>query len=189
MSTQPLIGEKSSDLPSVQKLLNKNEDWCGMHVRNKWLQKRVIVFRKKTIFVIWDENEIPLRSTFTRRVVITVGHYSFSLRRVFLFFTTPKHMLNSVAITRTLLYQISSMGPRSNARELDSWTVVQPCIWFKEEPSKFSLGQTAQSLTCSIMEKPHTGLDECQRILLSCFRARNSGERELHIHNLQWLAD
>ena len=25
------------------------------------------------------------------------------------------------------------------------------------------------------MEKPHTGLDECPRILLSCFRARNSG--------------
>ena len=25
------------------------------------------------------------------------------------------------------------------------------------------------------MEKPHTGLDECPRILLSCFRARNFG--------------
>ena len=25
------------------------------------------------------------------------------------------------------------------------------------------------------MEKPHTGLDECPRILLSCLRARNSG--------------
>ena len=33
---------------------------------------------------------------------------------------------------------------------------------------------TAQSLTCSSMEKPHTRLDECPRILLSCFRARNS---------------
>ena len=31
-----------------------------------------------------------------------------------------------------------------------------------------------RSVTCSIMEKPHTGLDECPRILLSCFRARNS---------------
>ena len=30
------------------------------------------------------------------------------------------------------------------------------------------------SLTCSVMEKPHTGLDECPRILLSCFLARNS---------------
>ena len=35
-----------------------------------------------------------------------------------------------------------------------------------------------QSLTCSIMEKPHTGLDECPRILLSCFRAWNSGRKE-----------
>ena len=52
--------------------------------------------------------------------------------------------------------------------------MVQPCIWFKEEPSQFSLGQTAHSLTYFIMEKPHTGLDECPRILLSCFRARNS---------------
>ena len=38
------------------------------------------------------------------------------------------------------------------------------------------MGQTAQSLTCSIMEKPHTGLDECPIILLSCFGARNSDE-------------
>ena len=44
-----------------------------------------------------------------------------------------------------------------------------------EEPSQFSMGQTALSLSCSIMEKLHTGLDECPRILLSCFRARNSG--------------
>ena len=29
--------------------------------------------------------------------------------------------------------------------------------------------------SCSIMEKPHTGLDECPRILLSYSRARNSG--------------
>ena len=36
--------------------------------------------------------------------------------------------------------------------------MVQPCIWFKEEPSQFSMGQTAQSLTSSIMEKPHTGM-------------------------------
>ena len=34
-----------------------------------------------------------------------------------------------------------------------------------EEPSQFSVGQTAQSLTYSIMEKPHTGLDECLSIL------------------------
>ena len=55
--------------------------------------------------------------------------------------------------------------------------MVQPCMWFKEKPSQFSMGQTAQSLTCSTtMKKPHTGLDECPRILPSCFRARNSGK-------------
>ena len=70
---------------------------------------------------------------------------------------------------------VSIRGLCSKAREWDSRIVVQPFIWFKEEPSQFSMGQTAQSLTCSIMEKPHTGLGECPRILLSCFRARNSG--------------
>ena len=34
-----------------------------------------------------------------------------------------------------------------------------------EEPSKFSVGQTAQSLTCSIMEKPHTALDDFLNML------------------------
>ena len=32
-------------------------------------------------------------------------------------------------------------------------TVIQPSMWFMGEPSQFSVGQTAQSLTCSIMEK------------------------------------
>ena len=49
-----------------------------------------------------------------------------------------------------------------------------PTLWFMEEPSQFSVNQTAQSLTCSIIEKPHTGLDDCLNMLLSCFRARNS---------------
>ena len=35
----------------------------------------------------------------------------------------------------------------SKAREWDSLTVDQPCIWFLEEPSQFSMGQTAQSLS------------------------------------------
>ena len=39
-----------------------------------------------------------------------------------------------------------------------------------EEPSQFSVGQTAHILTCSIMEKPLTGLDDCLNMLLSCFR-------------------
>ena len=45
-------------------------------------------------------------------------------------------------------------------------TVIQPCMWFMEEPSQFSFGQTPQSLTCSIME-PLTGLDDCLNMLLS----------------------
>ena len=49
---------------------------------------------------------------------------------------------------------------------------------FKEEPSQFSVGQTA------IMEKPHTGLDDCLSMLLSCFRKWMSGrqtERERRV--------
>ena len=66
--------------------------------------------------------------------------------------------------------------------------MVQPCIWFKEEPSQFSMGQTAQSLTCSIMEKPHTLLESYSRPLEQgtleegshfdvCERERNKGRK------------
>ena len=48
-------------------------------------------------------------------------------------------------------------------------------MWFMEAPGKFSVGQTAESLTCSILEKPHTGLDDCLRMLQACFRKRMSG--------------
>ena len=51
---------------------------------------------------------------------------------------------------------------------------------FIEEPSWFSVGQTAESLTSSIMDKPHTGLDDCLRILLSCFREKMSDNKPLH---------
>ena len=41
-------------------------------------------------------------------------------------------------------------------------------------PSQFSLGHTAQSLTCSIMEKPHTGLDDwecyCHDLAKGCLQ-------------------
>ena len=47
-------------------------------------------------------------------------------------------------------------------------------MWFMEEPSPFFVGQTAQSLTSSIMEKPHTGLDDCLNMLLASFRKRMS---------------
>ena len=51
-----------------------------------------------------------------------------------------------------------------------SQTVTQPCMWLMEELSQFSIGQTAQSLTCSIMEKPHRGLDDWMRVLQACFQ-------------------
>ena len=53
-------------------------------------------------------------------------------------------------------------------------------MWFMEEASQFSVGKTAQSLTCSIMEKPHTGLDDCLIMLLACFRKRMSACDYVH---------
>ena len=47
-----------------------------------------------------------------------------------------------------------------------------------EEPSQFCVGQTVQILTCSNMEKPHTGLDDCLNMLLACFIKRMSGSRD-----------
>ena len=47
-------------------------------------------------------------------------------------------------------------------------------MWFVEEASQFSVGLAAQSLTCSIMEKPHAWLDDCLNMLLSCCRKRMS---------------
>ena len=66
--------------------------------------------------------------------------------------------------------------PFSKACLQHSLTVIQPCMWFMEEPSQFSVGQTAQNLTCYIMEKPHTGLGDCLRMLQTCFRKRMSGD-------------
>ena len=59
---------------------------------------------------------------------------------------------------------------------LDSQTTLYV---FMEEPSQFSMDQTAQSLTCAIMEKPHTGLDYCLNMLLACFRKRMFVDEQL----------
>ena len=48
----------------------------------------------------------------------------------------------------------------------------------------FSVGQTAQRLTCSVREKQHTGLDACLRILLSCFRKMMSEHSDVLLHIL-----
>ena len=45
-------------------------------------------------------------------------------------------------------------------------------MWLME----FVVGQTAQSLTCSIVEKLQTGLDDCLNMLLSRFRRRMSAD-------------
>ena len=69
--------------------------------------------------------------------------------------------MTSVMSAPSLPPSLPDRYPFSNAFLQHSEKVIQPCMWFVEEPSQFSVGQTAQSLTCSIMEKPHTGLDEC----------------------------
>ena len=58
---------------------------------------------------------------------------------------------------------------------------------FKEETRQFSMGQTAQSRTCSIMEKPHTGLDDCLRMLPACFRKRMSDLDQFHNISIEEL--
>ena len=50
-----------------------------------------------------------------------------------------------------------------------------------EVPSQFSMGQTVQSLTCSIMEKPHTGWMTDLNRLLWCFREKMSGLSAMNI--------
>ena len=54
---------------------------------------------------------------------------------------------------------------------------------FMEEASQFSVGKTAQSLNCSIMGKPHTGLEDCLKILQGCFRKRMSDQDKTDITN------
>ena len=40
--------------------------------------------------------------------------------------------------------------PFSKACLQHSRTIIQPCMWFMEEPIQFPVGQTAQSLTCNL---------------------------------------
>ena len=47
-----------------------------------------------------------------------------------------------------------------------------------KEPSQFFVGSTAQSLACSMVDKPQTGLVDCLNMLLSCFRKRMSDGRK-----------
>ena len=63
----------------------------------------------------------------------------------------------------------------------------QPCIWFKRK-TQASSPNSPDSLPCSIMEKPHGVLDECPRILFSCFRARHSGSGQSPSSFPLWLS-
>ena len=75
--------------------------------------------------------------------------------------------------------------PLSHASLQHSQSVIQPCMWFIEEPSQFSAGQTAQTITYSIKEKPHMGLYDCLRMLQACFRQRKSG---IVLHNVSCIS-
>ena len=76
--------------------------------------------------------------------------------------------------TRRPSFQPEILALKHESRILGQWS--NP-VSGSRKSSQFSVGKTAQSLTSSVIEKPHTGFDECQIILLSCFRARNSAVR------------
>ena len=59
---------------------------------------------------------------------------------------------------RALLFPLLPLSSDILFLQHDNSTLRQ-CMRFSEEASQFSVGQIAQSLTCSIMEKPHSGLD------------------------------
>ena len=80
-----------------------------------------------------------------------------------------------VSASYSLNHTVQVRYPFSKARQYHSQTAIQTCMWYVEQPSLFSVGQTALSITCSIMEKPHRGLHKCPRMLLSRFRKRMSG--------------
>ena len=90
--------------------------------------------------------------------------------------TSPKFQISALELSSCGIYRpVTIFWPCPEVVIISD----KHCIRFKEEQSQFSIGQTAQSPTCSIMEKPNTGLDDCPRILLSFFRARNSVPRHL----------
>ena len=64
--------------------------------------------------------------------------------------------------------------PCSKAREWDSWTFIQLCMWFLHDGTGLTLCCLAHGELAWLLLEPDTVLDHCPRILLSCFRARNS---------------
>ena len=71
----------------------------------------------------------------------------------------------------------SKRHPFSKACLQHSQTVIQPCMWFLNDGTGSSMCCFAQGeLTWLVME-PQTGLEDCLKILLSCFRARTSEQQ------------
>ena len=64
--------------------------------------------------------------------------------------------------------------------------VIQPCMWFIEVPSQFSMVQTTQRLSCSIMAKIHSWLDDCLRMLQACFRKKTCTKEEENLFGLEF---
>ena len=77
------------------------------------------------------------------------------------------------------LHLLSRLQDRHPFSEAFLQHIQTACMWFTEEPSQFSMGQTAQGLTGSIKEKPLTGLVDCLRVLQACFRKRMSATGSL----------
>ena len=81
----------------------------------------------------------------------------------------------------------SSIFRQSSNPVCGSWKSQASSLWAKQY-ALYGREWHAQSLTCFIMEKPHTGLDECLNVLQSCFRKRmsvRSGVKRSQIRS-QW---
>ena len=116
-----------------------------------------------------------LLQTFVLYGKVASGRRLMALLSIFLAFIWVLRLTWSPPPPTALQCTALTRHPFSKACQYHIQTVFQPWKWFMEEPSQFSVGQTAQSLTCSIMEKPLAGLDDCLDMLLSCFRKRMSG--------------
>ena len=66
-------------------------------------------------------------------------------------------------------------SPCSKAREQDSWTFIQPCKQFLHDGTGYALCCLAHGELAWLFHEPHTGLDDCLRMLQTCFRKRMSG--------------
>ena len=64
------------------------------------------------------------------------------------YYYSPSKAPLALTLSNSLIH--SYRHPFSKACVQNYQTVIQPCIWFMEKPSQFSLGQIAQSLTCSL---------------------------------------